>query len=116
MKKYLILIFILLSCSPHYDYHTLSELNRGLQKDYVLDKFNIDNEDIIDLNFEGDNYQIYHKRYFVISGNRMPGGTYDIFVFVFKNNVLEEFGVLEDFRRSAFMFNRDVAKIVSEKL
>lgn len=110
------LVLLAVSCTPHYDYFTLGYVQKGMMKASILEDFNIDEEDIFIFNSENEKYEIYTQEYYVISSNNSPGGTYDIFVFVFKDSQLVEYGVLEDFRKSPKTINRDIAKYLTEKL
>jgi len=120
MKIITLILFtiILSSCSltNRYDYNTLSQLDRGISESNIISFFNIDYEEFYPFDFEGQHYKIYYQEMTIIASQRSYFSTYDIFVFVIKDNKLFEYGLLEDFRRSSFLINREVAKKVSEEL
>lgn len=109
-----IIIFLSTSCAVRYDYNSLSFQTRGDYKLDVLKDFDLKEKEKQILNYDNQEFEIYFKNFFVISGNQMPGGTYDVFVFIFKNNKLLECGVLEDFRRSQEPFLNRIAKFYGE--
>jgi hypothetical protein len=116
MYKIILAIILILatSCTVPHDYNTLSFQSRGDNKIDVLKDFNMKEKEGKKFNFNNNEFEIYFKKYFIISGNQMPGGVYDIFVFVFKDNKLMDFGVLEDFRRSDNELLQSIAKNYKE--
>lgn len=112
------LTIILSSCSfsNRFDYNTLSQLDRGISESNIISFFNLDHEEFYPFEFEGQEYKIYYQEMTIKSSQASYFSTYDIFVFVIKDNKLFEYGLLEDFRRSSFLINREVAKKVSEEL
>lgn len=113
---FILLVFVAISCAPHYDYFTLGYVQKGMMKASILEDFNISEKKGFEYSDENEKYDVYFQEYYVISSNNSPGGTYDIFVFVFKDSQLVEYGVLEDFRRSPKLLNRDIAKFITEKI
>ncbi len=115
----LILFTILLSScsfSNRYDYNTLSQLDRGISETNIVNFFNLDYDEFYPFEFEGEKYKIYYQEMTIISSQTSYFSTYDVYVFLIKDSKLFEYGLLEDFRRSNFLINREVAKIVSEEL
>lgn len=120
MKLITLILFtiILSSCSfsNRYDYNTLSQLDRGISESNIISFFNLDHEEFYPFEFEGQEYKIYYQEMSIISKQYSYFYTYDIYVFVIKDSKLFEYGLLEDFRRSSFLINREVAKRLTEEL
>ncbi len=113
----LILLLFLLSCAPRYDYGSLSYMRKGAHKNLILQDFNIDADDVFKYSKDSLNYEVYAQKYFVVSDNSIyGGGTYDYFVFIFKDNLLVNCGTLEDLRRSESEIDRGIAKFITEEL
>lgn len=112
-----ILLLFLFSCTPHYDYSSLSYMRKGAHKNLILQDFNIDVDDVFKYSKDSLTYEVYLQKYFVVSDNSIyGGGTYDYFIFIFKDNLLANCGTLEDLRRSEGELDRRIAKYITEEL